>query len=70
MGVHIVKWCILIASILICGGLVFLGLSNRYYIGTSTRLKIDRLTGKTYEVRTPMPAQTYMPHKWTEEDFE
>lgn len=42
------KIYIIIAAIIISAGLVFFGLSNRFYIDSSTRLKVDRLTGKTY----------------------
>jgi len=44
------KICIIIAAIIITVGLVFLGLSNRFYIDSSTKLKVDRLTGKTYQL--------------------
>ena len=37
---------IIIASLIILVGIVFYSLSNRYYIDTSTRLVVDRLTGK------------------------
>ena len=44
------KFYIIVAAIIITVGLVFLGLSNRFYIDTSTHLKVDRLTGKTYKL--------------------
>ena len=48
---------IIIASLIILVGIVFYSLSNRYYIDTSTRLIVDRLTGKvSYAVVEPDPA--------------
>lgn len=44
------KLVIIVSSLIVCAGLVFTGLSNRYYIDTSTKLKVDRLTGKTYKI--------------------
>jgi len=44
------KVIIIVASLIIAAGLIIHGLSNRFYIDTSTQLKVDRLTGKTYEL--------------------
>jgi hypothetical protein len=44
------KVIIIVASLIIAAGLIILGLSNRFYIDTSTQLKVDRLTGKTYRL--------------------
>lgn len=41
---------IIIAALIITSGIIFWGLSNRYYIDTSTHLKVDRLTGKLYKI--------------------
>jgi hypothetical protein len=45
------KVYIIIAALLISVSIVFLGLSNRYYIDTSTRQKVDKLTGDTYRLK-------------------
>lgn len=45
------NWSIIIASALIAAAIVFYALSNRFYIDTSTNIKIDRLTGQTYKLR-------------------
>ena len=42
---------IIIASLIILVGIVFYALSNRYYIDTSTRFVIDRLTGKVARIK-------------------
>ena len=50
---------IIIASLIILVGIVFYSLSNRYYIDTSTRLVVDRLTGKITRAvveSTPTPS--------------
>jgi hypothetical protein len=44
------NWTIIIAAILISASIVFYALSDRYYIDTSTDIKIDRLTGQTYKL--------------------
>ena len=46
---------IIIVSLIILVGIVFYSLSNRYYIDTSTRLVVDRLTGNVTRpiVNTP-----------------
>ena len=44
------KSLIIIVACIILIGFVFLGLSNRFYIDALTGLKVDRLTGKTYQL--------------------
>lgn len=44
------KLTLFLASLIIATGLIILGLSNRFYIDTSAKLKVDRLTGKTYKL--------------------
>jgi len=44
------KSYIIISALIISIGLIFFGISNRYYIDSSTKLKVDKLTGKTYEL--------------------
>jgi hypothetical protein len=44
------KIIIIIVSLIIAAGLIIFGLSNRFYIDTSTHLKVDRFTGKTYRL--------------------
>lgn len=44
------KAYIIIAALLIAASIVFLGLSNRYYIDTSRKIKVDKLTGNTYKL--------------------
>ena len=67
---------IIIASLIILVGIVFYALSNRYYIDTSTRLVVDRLTGKITRAvieSTPAPSteSTSSPKStWTAKDFE
>lgn len=46
------SWAIIIAAFILSGAIVFYALSNRYYIDTSTSLKVDRLTGETYPLNT------------------
>ena len=62
---------IIIASVIFLVGIVFYSLSNRFYIDTSTKLVVDRLTGKVTRPivqtsdQTPTPTSTY-----TASDFE
>jgi hypothetical protein len=44
------KFTIIIVACIICIGMIVLALSNRFYIDTSTGFKVDRLTGKTYQL--------------------
>ena len=61
---------IIIASLIILVGIVFYSLSNRYYIDTSTRLIVDRLTGKvSYAVVEPDPAPVSNPQYETINEY-
>lgn len=53
------NWSIIIAALIVAASLVFYGLSNRYYIESSTELKVDKLTGITYRL-----VQTTQGFKW------
>lgn len=44
------KFYIIIAALIVSMELVFFSLSNRFYIDTTTKLKVDRLSGKTYKL--------------------
>ena len=44
------NWSIIVAAVLISGSIAFFAASNRYYIDTSTKMKVDRLTGETIPV--------------------
>ncbi len=51
---------IIIASVIFLVGIIFYSLSNRFYIDTSTKLVVDRLTGKVSRpvIKTPAPSPT------------
>ena len=59
---------IIIASLIILVGIIFYSVSNRYYIDSTTRLIVDKLTGEVKRaiVETPEPMSNYL---WTESDF-
>lgn len=77
---------IIIVSLIILVGIVFYSLSNRYYIDTSTRLVVDRLTGNVARPIVNTPDSTPEPasgegsvtleriqalrNSWTASDFE
>lgn len=44
------NWTVLVAAVLISGALIFHALSDRFYIDTSTKMKVDKLTGQTYKL--------------------
>lgn len=66
---------IIIASVIFLVGIVFYSLSNRYYIDTSTKLVVDRLTGKvtrpvvSMPTSTPAPTQRYTAPEINKGDF-
>jgi|BioPla2DNA2_1021312.scaffolds.fasta_scaffold447878_1 hypothetical protein len=43
------SWAIVAAAFLIAGAIVFNALCNRFYIDSSTKYKVDKLTGSTYK---------------------
>ena len=62
---------IIVASVIFLAGIVFYSLSNRYYIDTSTKLIVDRLTGKVTRPEVPTPMSTPTPtHRYSASDFE
>lgn len=44
------NWVVLTAAIILSGALIFHALSDRFYIDTSTKLKVDKLTGNTFRL--------------------
>ena len=61
---------IIIASVIFLVGIIFYSLSNRFYIDTSTKLVVDRFTGKVTRPIVQTPDSTPDQTNYTASDFE